>query len=101
MNDKVGLLSYRMDRDQFEKPYSDETARMIDQEVRGGRAGGPGFLHRFVLPTYQWIERPFRLAWPVCSLNTVHTSCLSNIVLDLEGTKPSPPCATAVLAQFM
>jgi len=34
MNDKIGLLSYRMDRDAFDKPYSDETARMIDNEVR-------------------------------------------------------------------
>ncbi|GFH09574.1 ATP-dependent zinc metalloprotease FTSH 10, mitochondrial [Haematococcus lacustris] len=34
MNDKVGLLSYRMDRDAFDKPYSNETAHMIDTEVR-------------------------------------------------------------------
>eukprot|EP00983_Pelagomonas_calceolata_P134036 1162020-Pelagomonas_calceolata.AAC.13 len=34
MNEKVGLLSYRMDRDQFDKPYSNETAQMIDHEVR-------------------------------------------------------------------
>ena len=34
MNDKIGLLSYRMDRDAFDKPYSNETARMIDDEVR-------------------------------------------------------------------
>ena len=33
MNDKIGLVSFRMDRDAFDKPYSDETARMIDQEV--------------------------------------------------------------------
>ena len=35
MNDKIGLLSYRMDRDAFDKPYSNETARMIDDEVGG------------------------------------------------------------------
>jgi AFG3 family protein len=35
MNEKVGLLSYRMDREMFEKPYSNETAHMIDTEVRG------------------------------------------------------------------
>ncbi|KAF5837821.1 osftsh8 oryza sativa ftsh protease,-like protein of atftsh3/10 [Dunaliella salina] len=34
MNEKIGLLSYRMDRDQFDKPYSNETAQMIDHEVR-------------------------------------------------------------------
>lgn len=34
MNEKVGLLSYRMDRDMFEKPYSNETAQLIDNEVR-------------------------------------------------------------------
>ena len=33
MNEKIGLLSYRMDRDQFNKPYSNETAQMIDHEV--------------------------------------------------------------------
>jgi cell division protease FtsH len=35
MNDKVGNLSfYGMSQDQFSKPYSDETARLIDDEVR-------------------------------------------------------------------
>mmetsp|Transcript_7855 Transcript_7855/g.13510 ORF Transcript_7855/g.13510 Transcript_7855/m.13510 type:complete len:862 (-) Transcript_7855:907-3492(-) len=34
MNEKVGLLSYRMDREAFDKPYSNETAQLIDQEVR-------------------------------------------------------------------
>eukprot|EP00197_Chlamydomonas_leiostraca_P001991 CAMPEP_0202857522 /NCGR_PEP_ID=MMETSP1391-20130828/427_1 /ASSEMBLY_ACC=CAM_ASM_000867 /TAXON_ID=1034604 /ORGANISM="Chlamydomonas leiostraca, Strain SAG 11-49" /LENGTH=796 /DNA_ID=CAMNT_0049536333 /DNA_START=393 /DNA_END=2784 /DNA_ORIENTATION=+ len=34
MNDKIGLLSYRMDREAFDKPYSNETAHMIDSEVR-------------------------------------------------------------------
>ena len=34
MNDKIGLLSYRMDKDAFDKPYSEETAQMIDNEVR-------------------------------------------------------------------
>lgn len=34
MNDKIGLLSYRMDKDAFDKPYSEETAQMIDSEVR-------------------------------------------------------------------
>ena len=34
MNEKVGLLSYRMDKDAFDKPYSEETAQLIDNEVR-------------------------------------------------------------------
>ncbi len=35
MNDKVGQVSfYGMSQDQFNKPYSDETARLIDDEVR-------------------------------------------------------------------
>lgn len=35
MNDKVGNVSfYGMSQDQFQKPYSDETARLIDDEVR-------------------------------------------------------------------
>jgi len=33
MNEKVGLLSYRLDQDAFDKPYSDETAHMVDTEV--------------------------------------------------------------------
>jgi len=35
MNDKVGNVSfYGMQQDQFNKPYSDETAKLIDEEVR-------------------------------------------------------------------
>ena len=35
MNDKVGNVSfYGMQKDQFSKPYSDETASLIDSEVR-------------------------------------------------------------------
>ncbi len=35
MNEKVGQVSfYGMQQDQFRKPYSDETAAMIDEEVR-------------------------------------------------------------------
>ena len=35
MNEKVGNVSfYGMGQDQFQKPYSDETASMIDEEVR-------------------------------------------------------------------
>jgi cell division protease FtsH len=35
LNDKVGNVSfYSMSQDQFQKPYSDETAEMIDNEVR-------------------------------------------------------------------
>jgi len=34
MNDKVGLLSWRQDREQFDKPYSNETAHLVDTEVR-------------------------------------------------------------------
>ena len=35
MNDKVGNVSfYGMSQDQFNRPYSDNTAMMIDEEVR-------------------------------------------------------------------
>ncbi|MBT8218561.1 MAG: AAA family ATPase, partial [Bacteroidia bacterium] len=35
MNDKVGNVSfYGLQKDQFQKPYSDETATLIDEEVR-------------------------------------------------------------------
>ncbi|MDX1478068.1 MAG: ATP-dependent zinc metalloprotease FtsH [Saprospiraceae bacterium] len=35
MNDKVGNVSFHgMSQDQFQKPYSDETAKLIDDEVR-------------------------------------------------------------------
>ncbi|MBX2816349.1 MAG: ATP-dependent zinc metalloprotease FtsH [Saprospiraceae bacterium] len=36
MNEKVGNVSfYGMQQDQFSKPYSDDTATLIDEEVRG------------------------------------------------------------------
>lgn len=34
MNEKVGLVSFPRQEGAFDKPYSDDTARMIDHEVR-------------------------------------------------------------------
>ncbi len=34
MNEKVGLLSFPQDENRFDKPYSNETARLIDDEAR-------------------------------------------------------------------
>ena len=34
MNERIGLLSYPQDDNQFMRPYSNETARAIDEEVR-------------------------------------------------------------------
>mmetsp|Transcript_3560 Transcript_3560/g.10352 ORF Transcript_3560/g.10352 Transcript_3560/m.10352 type:complete len:828 (-) Transcript_3560:1087-3570(-) len=34
MNEKVGLLSFPQDDNRFDKPYSNETARLIDDEAR-------------------------------------------------------------------
>ena len=34
MNKKVGLLSFPQDENRFDKPYSNETARLIDDEAR-------------------------------------------------------------------
>jgi AFG3 family protein len=35
MSESVGLVSFPMDNETFNKPYSDNTAQMIDQEARG------------------------------------------------------------------
>jgi hypothetical protein len=40
MNERVGLVSFRMDREALDKPYSDTTAQLIDEEVRGRRSRG-------------------------------------------------------------
>lgn len=34
MNEKVGLVSFPPQENQFDKPFSNETAKMIDEEVR-------------------------------------------------------------------
>ncbi len=34
MNEKIGLLSFPQEEGSFNKPYSDDTARLIDGEVR-------------------------------------------------------------------
>lgn len=34
MNERVGLVSFPPDKQRLDKPYSDDTARLIDQEVR-------------------------------------------------------------------
>lgn len=34
MNEKIGLVSFPQEENQFSKPYSNETAQLIDSEVR-------------------------------------------------------------------
>ena len=34
MNEKVGLVSFPPQENQFDKPFSNETAKLIDEEVR-------------------------------------------------------------------
>lgn len=34
MNAKIGLVSFPPDKNRFDKPYSDETAQLIDREAR-------------------------------------------------------------------
>lgn len=34
MNEKVGLVSFPQEENRFDKPYSNETARLIDEEAR-------------------------------------------------------------------
>jgi AFG3 family protein len=34
MNERIGLVSFPPRQEAFDKPYSQETAHMIDQEVR-------------------------------------------------------------------
>lgn len=34
MNSKIGLLSFPADDNRFDKPYSEDTARIIDEEAR-------------------------------------------------------------------
>ena len=34
MSEKVGMLSFPTDSQSFQKPYSQDTAKMIDEEVR-------------------------------------------------------------------
>jgi hypothetical protein len=34
MNDRVGLVSFPPDKNRLDKPYSDETAKLIDEEAR-------------------------------------------------------------------
>lgn len=34
MNPAVGPLSYRQDNDSFQKPFSEKTAQLLDDEVR-------------------------------------------------------------------
>lgn len=34
MNSVIGPLSYRQDQESFQKPFSEKTAQLIDEEVR-------------------------------------------------------------------
>jgi ATP-dependent Zn protease len=76
MNAKVGLLSFPPEENQLNKPYSDDTARIIDTEVRAlveksyqrtlalleerralVEAMAQALLHKEVLGTGEWREK--------------------------------------------
>ncbi len=67
MNEKVGNVSfYGMQQDQFSKPYSDETARMIDSEVR------------------QMIDKQYERAQKLLSEKRNELNALAEALLDKE-----------------
>ncbi len=67
MNDKVGNVSfYGMSQDNFNKPYSDETAKLIDEEVR------------------MLIERQYKAARELLTERRKELDILANQLLDKE-----------------
>lgn len=84
MNEKVGNVSfYGLSQDQFQKPYSDETAMMIDEEVR-------------VLINAQYLRAQSLLKEHQAELSTLASQLLEKEVLlksDVErliGKRPFP-----------
>lgn len=71
MNEKIGLLSFPPEENQLHKPYSDDTARLIDVEVRTLVDGayrrtlkvrpgwvwvGGGFIGGWVEGSHRWMD---------------------------------------------
>ena len=74
MNENVGLLSYRMDKDAFDKPYSEQTAQMIDHEVRA-------FVDKAYKKTIQLVEEKRSL------IEAMAADLLSKEVINLDDVE--------------
>ncbi len=96
MNPRVGLLSFPPEENQLNKPYSDDTARIIDGEVRTLvdaayqrtlKVGGPGFGGRGRPPLH-----PSCCA--VAASNACVGSCLNTSLDSVWSVLSGPGAAT-------
>lgn len=84
----MGLLSFPPQENQFDKPYSDETARLIDEEVRAFVGGCYDRTLQLIADKRHQVEALAKASW--ANMDTIRRPSLAGRPPAFSPRRPGP-----------